>query len=143
MGAYFTLESSSTSKRLTFGDLQYRLIQTLKRKLDNGEFTERGLARLSGISQPQVHNLLKGARRLSPESADILLGAIKLSVLDLLSEADLSARGLVCNAPNFPHTPTPAPPTQQLPLVLEPERCPRKNPALARPRHLGVTEQAS
>lgn len=91
MGAYFTVESSSTPYRLTFGILQDCLIRALNAKLNNGEFTERGLARLTGISQPQVHNLLKGARKLSPESADIFLEALHLSVLDLLTPAHMTA----------------------------------------------------
>ncbi len=32
----------------------------------NGELTERGFARSVGISQPHVHNVLKGVRNLSP-----------------------------------------------------------------------------
>lgn len=136
MGAYFTLESSSTSKRLTFSDLRSRLIHLLKLKLDNGEFTERGLARVSGISQPQVHNLLKGARRLSPDSADLLLDAVHLSVLDLLTDSERSSTAVL--RPNL--VPGPA---EQLPLTLEPVPHPRKNPVSALPSRLAATEQAS
>lgn len=144
MGAYFTLESCSAAKRLTFGELQTRLIQTLRLKLNNGEFTERGLARISGISQPQVHNLLKGARRLSPESADILLEAVQLSVLDLLTDSDLKdrAQGKEISKPFFPGPAFGLKP-QQLPLLLDSERRPRKNPASSLPVRLTLTEQAS
>jgi hypothetical protein len=136
MGAYFTLKSTSTSKRLTFGDLRSRLIGILKLKLDNGEFTERGLARISGISQPQVHNLLKGARRLSSESADVLLDAVHLSVLDLLTDSERYPGA-------EPKASLASSPAQQLPLPIEPAAGPRKNPASALPAHLAASEQAS
>ena len=144
MGAYFTLESSSTPFLLTFGILQGRLLQTLNCKLNNGEFTERGLARLTGISQPQVHNLLKGAHRLNPESADAFLAALHLSVLDLLTETELTpaatpatqTRNLISHKPHVN-------PDQQLKLNLDTEVCPRKNPIAVLPPQFGLTEQAS
>lgn len=124
--------------------MQHRLIETLKRKLDNGEFTERGLARLSGISQPQVHNLLKGARRLHQESADTLLTALNLSVIDLLTESDLAGKDQPPGQPNTPSlTLEPSVSPQQLSLLLEPELVPRKNPASIHPHVFTPTERAS
>ena len=58
--------------------------------VQNGELTERGLARMIGISQPHMHHILKGARGLSVETADRILAKLKISVLDLL-EGDLLA----------------------------------------------------
>lgn len=76
--------------------LQERLVQALRLRLRNGELTERSLARLTGISQPHVHNVLKGARILSPEIADIILKSLGLSIFDLIEtdefEAAMSAR---------------------------------------------------
>jgi plasmid maintenance system antidote protein VapI len=140
VGAYFTVESSSTPYRLTFGTLQDGLIRALKVKLNNGEFTERGLARLTGISQPQVHNLLKGARKLSPESADIILEALHLSVLDLLTPADL--RAWQSNANSMTPSPHPvAEPSNQ--ALFGPEYSPRKNPARSLPARFELNHQAS
>lgn len=87
---YFKLESNTAPNRITFSTLQCRLILLLQRKLDDGEFTERGLARLTGISQPQVHHLLKGKRRLSPETADVFLEAVHLTVLDLFTDSEVT-----------------------------------------------------
>ena len=67
-----------------FGELQRRLIAALRSRLRNGELTERRLARLTGISQPHIHNVLKGKRILSPRAADIILRKTELSILDLL-----------------------------------------------------------
>ena len=84
------MESHSGSKRVTFSLLRARLLHILRYRINNGEFTERGLARLTGISQPQVHNILKGARNLTPEAADLLLSRLEMTVLDLLTPADVA-----------------------------------------------------
>jgi plasmid maintenance system antidote protein VapI len=59
-------------------------------RIQNGEYTERGLARLLGISQPQMHHVLKGTRRLQPEFADRLMARFGVTVLDLLQEIELT-----------------------------------------------------
>jgi hypothetical protein len=71
---YFGLESIS---RLAFADFQQRLISFVVAKIRNGEFTERGLARVLGVSQPQLHNVLKGARPLKPKFCRLLAPAIR------------------------------------------------------------------
>lgn len=63
-------------------------------KIRNGEFTERGLARILGVSQPQLHNVLKGARPLKPEFADCLLRYFKIGVLDLVEARELSLQSI-------------------------------------------------
>jgi plasmid maintenance system antidote protein VapI len=60
-------------------------------RMRNGELTERSLARLIGVSQPHVHNVLKGARILSPEIADIILQKLGMSLLDLTDAEELEA----------------------------------------------------
>lgn len=62
------------------------LIEHLNRCVQRGEFTERGVARKVGISQPHVHNVLKGSRLLSWESADLLLRELNLDLLDLVRD---------------------------------------------------------
>jgi plasmid maintenance system antidote protein VapI len=86
---YFGLESP---RHLTFRDLQNRLILFVVTKIRNGEFTERGLARVLGVSQPQLHNVLKGARPLKPAFADCLLEQFDIGILDLVQRAELSAQ---------------------------------------------------
>jgi hypothetical protein len=67
-----------------FAALQNRLIDAALSRVRNGQLTERRLARLAGISQPHLHNVLKGVRTLYPEIGDRILAALKLSVLDLV-----------------------------------------------------------
>lgn len=86
---YFGLESFA---RVSFRDLQDRLISFVVMKIRNGEFTERRLARVLGVSQPQLHNVLKGARPLKPEFADCLFKHFEIGVVDLLSGAEMAAR---------------------------------------------------
>ncbi len=83
------MESLSKDHRVFFAVLQARLIHFLNLRIQNGDFTERGLARILGISQPQVHNVLKGARKLTPELADHLMCRFDMSVLDLLNSDEL------------------------------------------------------
>ena len=76
---------------MTFHELQRRLLDRLRRRIRSGEVTERGLAKLSGISQPHLHNVLKGKRVLSVEMADEILHNLGLNVLDLLEPEELEA----------------------------------------------------
>jgi hypothetical protein len=69
-----------------FSTLQQRLIRRLNDEIRAGKFTERGLARRAGLSQPHVHNLLKGIRFPTSESADALLRAISAGVSDLMEQ---------------------------------------------------------
>jgi hypothetical protein len=73
-----------------FSDLQNSLVESLRDRVRNGELTERSLARLVGVSQPHMHNVLKGARLLSPSLVDQILQQLRLSVLDLIDRDYLS-----------------------------------------------------
>ncbi|MEZ5402753.1 MAG: helix-turn-helix transcriptional regulator [Bryobacteraceae bacterium] len=56
------------------------VVENIRTRVRNGEFTERALARLLGISQPHVHNILKGARALTPELADSFAEKLNISL---------------------------------------------------------------
>lgn len=77
---------------VTFLELQDRLLTALRTRIRNGAITERGLARAAGVSQPHLHNVLKGVRLLTPAVADRLLLTAGLSVVDLLNRDEISAR---------------------------------------------------
>lgn len=85
------MESLSGRDRVTFEILRCRLVDQVKQRINSGEFTERGLARILGISQSQAHNVLKGARQLQIQLADRILAKLGLSATDLLSEGELDA----------------------------------------------------
>jgi plasmid maintenance system antidote protein VapI len=87
--AYFIMESTSRAERLTFSVLQFRLIRLIASRLHNGEFTERGLARILRISQPHLHHVLKQTRKLRPELADVLMLKLGLNILDLVENSEL------------------------------------------------------
>ena len=86
------MESISRSANVSFALLQARLIDFIKLRIQNGDFTERGLARLLGISQSQIHNVLKKARTLKPELADHLMMRFDMDILDLLDAREVSER---------------------------------------------------
>jgi len=77
---------------MNFRELHDRLVGHLKRLVVGGEMTERGLARISGISQPHLHNVLKGKRLFSTEAADEVLSRMHLDIFDLIGDEDLLAR---------------------------------------------------
>lgn len=79
------------SNRVTFAVIQKRLLEVLRLKLRNGDFTERGLARVVGLSQPHIHNVLKGARVLSSDVGDLLITSLDLSLIELLGSDELGA----------------------------------------------------
>jgi hypothetical protein len=76
---------------LTYQDAQLKLLAYVRSQIRNGELTERGFARLIGVSQPHVHNVLKGVRNLSPNIFDLALKYLHLSLLDLFPAHDLEA----------------------------------------------------
>jgi transcriptional regulator with XRE-family HTH domain len=99
------VESLSDAKKVTFWVLQSRLIRFVNIKIKNGDFTERGLARILGISQPQIHNVLKGARKLQLGLADELLKKLDISVLDLLGQIEPPRRNFLADAASVDHVP--------------------------------------
>jgi plasmid maintenance system antidote protein VapI len=86
------MESISGQTRVTFRELKTRLVKVVNARVLNGDFSERGLARILGVSQPQIHNVLKGARRLRTNLADRLLTLLGMSVLDLLQAKEFAER---------------------------------------------------
>jgi hypothetical protein len=76
---------------LTFREAQLKLLAYVVDRIHNGELTERGFARLIGISQPHAHNVLKGVRNLSPEIFDSILKYFHLSMLDLAPVEEVEA----------------------------------------------------
>ena len=84
------MESNTAHPRLTFEVLQARIVRLITLRIQNGDFTERGLARIIGVSQPQVHNVLKGARKMQPWLGDRLLVKLDLTIMDLLEEPEIS-----------------------------------------------------
>ena len=73
---------------MNFGDLQQRIVALLRQRVSNGEVSERRLARMLGISQPHMHNVLRGKRSFSIETADAILRRLRLDLLDLFEPPD-------------------------------------------------------
>ena len=84
------MESGLRKEQLAFETLLWRLIFAVNLRIKNGEYTERGLARILGISQPQMHNVLKGARTLQVQLADRLMLKLGISILQLLEQDELT-----------------------------------------------------
>ena len=82
-----------------FEKLQERLLLLLRARVQGGEITERSLAKLTDISQPHIHNVLKGTRKFSPEIADSILRKLGMTVLDLFNVTELVAQ-LYKNSPH-------------------------------------------
>ena len=69
---------------MDFQELERRFIEHLRQRIRSGELTERRLAILAGVSQPHVHNVLKGKRIFSLAMADTILHVLRLDLLDLI-----------------------------------------------------------
>jgi len=85
------MKSFAAAEGALFRTLQTRLIRFVMNRISNGDFSERGLARMLRVSQPQIHNVLKGARKLTPELADRILLCFGMSTLDLMDSSELNA----------------------------------------------------
>jgi transcriptional regulator with XRE-family HTH domain len=77
---------------MTFSLLHQRLLHHLRQRIQGGEVTERGLARMAGVSQPHLHNTLKGKRVLSIDMADDIMRNLQISVLDLIETHEWEER---------------------------------------------------
>lgn len=96
---------------MTFEELRIRLVVRLRDKIRNGEWTERRLARQCGVSQPHLHNGLKGRRIFSVEIADRLMETAQITVFDLFDLADrqeLKRRFAFVDAASQPHDTNPS-----------------------------------
>lgn len=69
---------------MTLGDLQRRFVALLRNRVRNGELTERGLARMVGVSQPHMHHVLHGKRSFSIATTDNMMRKLRVDVLDLI-----------------------------------------------------------
>jgi transcriptional regulator with XRE-family HTH domain len=70
---------------MDFRLLQTRLLAHIRARVRNGEITERRLARITGVSQPHLHNVLKGVRLLSMDTADKILQHLRIDLADLMT----------------------------------------------------------
>jgi len=73
---------------MTLGDLQQRFVALLRKRVRNGEVTERGLAKLVGVSQPHMHNVLRGKRAFSLQTTDDMMRQLRVDVLDLVEPSE-------------------------------------------------------
>ncbi len=71
---------------MTFDQLLARLLREITRRIENGELTERGLARLCRLSQPHVHHILKGKRGITPQVADLFLDVLGMQAEQLIED---------------------------------------------------------
>jgi hypothetical protein len=66
--------------------IRKNLLLEIQRRISNGEFSERSLARKLGVSQPHIHNVLAGVRTLSVELADHIIVHLEIPLSRLLPE---------------------------------------------------------
>ena len=74
---------------MRFHTLQRRLLEYLREVVQNGDATERSLARRTGLSQPHMHNILKGIRSMNSDVADLVLERLGITVYDLPAREEL------------------------------------------------------
>ncbi len=75
---------------MNFRELHDRLLTEIRERVRNGALTERGVARMTGVSQPHIHNVLKGKRLLSADTADEILRQLRIDLLDLIKPEDFA-----------------------------------------------------
>jgi transcriptional regulator with XRE-family HTH domain len=77
---------------MDFHELERRFLEHLRNRVRSGELTERRLARMTGVSQPHIHNVLKGKRTLSSDTADVILHILQLDLLDFIHPEELTEK---------------------------------------------------
>jgi hypothetical protein len=83
------VKSDLSSIKIDFDQLTTRLRAYIRLRINSGEFTERSLARIFRISQPHLHNVLKGVRRFTIEFADQVMLKFEITILDLITEEEI------------------------------------------------------
>jgi transcriptional regulator with XRE-family HTH domain len=73
---------------MDYATLYERLTSNLRDRIRRGEITERGLARMTFVSQPHIHHVLKGKRALSAEMADRIMRHLRIDLLDLIEPGE-------------------------------------------------------
>jgi len=68
---------------LLLSELVEAVLAHIRRRVNNGEWTERGLAVRLGVSQPHLHNVLKGERSASVGLMDLLISRLSIDLLAL------------------------------------------------------------
>jgi transcriptional regulator with XRE-family HTH domain len=82
----------NSQHRMDFHELERRFLEHLRARVRSGELTERHLARITGVSQPHIHNVLKGKRTLSANTADVILHILHLDLLDFIRPEELAEK---------------------------------------------------
>jgi transcriptional regulator with XRE-family HTH domain len=75
---------------MNFQEFQSRLVMFLRDRVRSGELTERGLARITRVSKPHIHNILKEKRVPSVAMADRILRHLRMDLLDLVRPDDVA-----------------------------------------------------
>jgi len=75
-----------------FGELASRLVRYVQELIRRGEMSERRLARLTGYSQPHIHNVLRGVRSLNLAMADRFLETLGVPLAALFTPDELAGR---------------------------------------------------
>ncbi|HZU22444.1 MAG TPA: helix-turn-helix transcriptional regulator [Terriglobales bacterium] len=63
---------------MTLVKLRQLATQAIRMRVRNGEYSERGLARLVRISQPQINQALAGKKNLSIEKLDRICRVLEI-----------------------------------------------------------------
>jgi transcriptional regulator with XRE-family HTH domain len=74
---------------LDLEELHRRLVAYLQETVRNGTITERRLARITGVSQPHIHQVLKGTKFFSMATAGQILRSLHNDLLDFLEPEDI------------------------------------------------------
>ncbi len=72
---------------MNFSQLHERLRAEVARRIKAGTLTAASLAQRTGLAQPHISNFLGNKRRFSPQALDRVLGALGLSLEQLLLDA--------------------------------------------------------
>jgi len=79
--------------------MQRQLIEIARERVHAGEFSERRLAHLCGLSQPHMHNVLNGIRLLSNEAAGSLMRALDMEIPDLVARISAQSSSTISIVP--------------------------------------------
>jgi plasmid maintenance system antidote protein VapI len=77
---------------LTFERLSKRLLSEIRRRMEaDRNMSQSSLARMCGLSVGHFHNVITGNRDLTMGTADKLLTALGISLVELLKDKDTIA----------------------------------------------------
>jgi AraC-like DNA-binding protein len=90
MSNIFLMQQPRWNRPHHLASITLRVLEIVRDRIHNGEWTERRLARTTGWSQSHMHRMLRGSSTCGVEAVDSLIVALRIDPVDIWGRAELA-----------------------------------------------------